>query len=822
MLVQFPKGLVPDPGSDWGLFSLMQAANNYSQNPLTIDTLDQAVFLTPAQVVGNGMLILQGATAGPSVYTLPTAVLLIDKMRGPLNIPLDGSYSEPLRIINQQAWTVTLTGNTGLVLDGSMTIAPNAYRDFMLTILDQFTVLVQNVGAGFANNGIFSIVGTPNQIIVTEFNGVYTLSTPQDIGPGSTPQFGGLTLQGNLNFFGNARRIMGDMSNVVPINRLSFQNSTVNDGSILEIIPNGTGNFSALNLRSDSANAAATRLTLLNNGTVVQVRSDTDGAPLLPLTFFMGATEAGRITTAALWGIGINAPLSKLHLSTNASNTAPAVLAGTVLQIEGTDASAARITLDAFGSTPVLSMRRSNGTMAAPSAALIDQALMQLDGYGYGATGYSSIARAIFNIVAAENWTDAAQGTYFSWANTAPGGTTRTEKMRLNGDGFVLVGLTAPTLGGLAAAGQIVLEVRGTTARGVLAVSGGAADADATVQGSVNFYDKNNLDADNRIGFINGVTDGATANHRGGAIIFGTKQNNINGTAERMRLSNIGNLVVTTATTNAGLSITDGTVTSILFNTSSNSASIGTTSNHPVNIFTNNSGKVTITTAGLVGIGITPAASQLLQVHTATNRNISITDSVQLAGSCVLQAINDNGSANIPLELRGTQLAYFGAGTQYFSIDTVGNITGLGICVVKAKAALTARNSTTTLADDPDLSGLQLAANASYWIVLNINFFATTTAGMGYKFQVNYTGTFADGIGSVAGGGLFVGTNNLVINSPYTNANAPTASSVSVTFSFGLRTVNAGTLSFQWAQNSSSGNNLTINAGSNMTVMRCS
>lgn len=813
MLVQFPKGLVPDPGSDWGLFSLMQAANNYSQNPITINTTDLAVQLTAQQVVGNGMLILQGATVSTSTYTLPTAVLLIEKMRGPLNIPLDGSYSEPLRIVNKQPWTITLVGNQGVTLSGTMDVAPNSYRDFMLTIIDAFSVLVENVGAGFSNTGIFNIVGTANQVIVTEFNGTITLSTPQDIGPASSPQFATLTLQGDLNFFGTGRRIHADMSNGNSANRLAFQTSTTNDGSILEIIPNGTGGFSALNLRSDSTNTAASRLTLLNNGTLVQVRSDTDGAPLLPLAFFMGSTEAGRITTGALWGIGINAPLAKLHISTNPSNTAPAVLAGTVLQLEGTDASAARITLDAFGSTPVLSLRRSNGTMAAPSAVLLDQALMQLDGYGYGATGYSSIARAIFNVVAAENWTDSAQGTYFSWANTVSGSTTRTEKMRLSGDGWLLVGLTSPTLTGLVGSGQTILEVRGSTARGVVAVSGGAADADATVQGSYNFCDKNNLDADNRIAFINGLTDGATANHRGGAIVFGTKQNNVNGTAERMRLSNIGNVVVTTATTNAGITVTDGTVTSILFNTSSNSASIGTTSNHPVNIFTNNSAKVTVTTSGLVGINCTPVASQFLQVHTATNRNFSITDQVQLTGAVVINAINDAGSANIPLEIRGTQLAYFGAGTQHFAIDTTGNITGRGIAIEKTKTASTARNTTTTLTDDPDLIFTGMLANTNYEIEVGCLLDGPSAGGA--KFQVNFTGTLAVTSEVMAIGNGVVGAANM--NAPYSVA-AGTSVLHLYWFKTAIRTNTAGTLSLQWAQNASNASNTTMYLGSYLKI----
>lgn len=49
------------------------------------------------------------------------------------------------------------------------------------------------------NPNVISITGTANQIIASSPTGAVTLSTPQDIATGSTPTFGGLTVQKDQN-----------------------------------------------------------------------------------------------------------------------------------------------------------------------------------------------------------------------------------------------------------------------------------------------------------------------------------------------------------------------------------------------------------------------------------------------------------------------------------------------------------------------------------------------------------------------------------------------------------------------------------------------
>jgi hypothetical protein len=92
---------------------------------------------------------------------------------------------------------------------------------------------------------------------------------------------------------------------------------------------------------------------------------------------------------------------------------------------------------------------------------LLGNQLFGLGNSGYGANAYSTNDRAGFVSYAAENWTNTAQGTYYSWQLTPTLSTATAEKMRLDGNGnLTLQGrLTAPlagvTDGSNAAAGNV-------------------------------------------------------------------------------------------------------------------------------------------------------------------------------------------------------------------------------------------------------------------------------------------------------------------------------------------------------------------------------
>lgn len=104
--------------------------------------------LTAANVTGGNAsvdLALTGALGAAANAQLPTVASMIAAMN---NAAAGDSFR--LRIINESsgafAWTVTT--NTGWTLTGTMTIAQNTWREFVVTIGANSTATLQNVAVG--------------------------------------------------------------------------------------------------------------------------------------------------------------------------------------------------------------------------------------------------------------------------------------------------------------------------------------------------------------------------------------------------------------------------------------------------------------------------------------------------------------------------------------------------------------------------------------------------------------------------------------------------------------------------------------------------
>jgi hypothetical protein len=110
-----------------------------------------AATLTAANIAGGGSsvdLALTGTLTGAAAITLPTVAALVPSLFSP---SVGTTYR--LRIINESsgafAWTVTT--NTGWTLTGTMSIAQNTWREFVVTITGvgaSPTATLQSVAVG--------------------------------------------------------------------------------------------------------------------------------------------------------------------------------------------------------------------------------------------------------------------------------------------------------------------------------------------------------------------------------------------------------------------------------------------------------------------------------------------------------------------------------------------------------------------------------------------------------------------------------------------------------------------------------------------------
>lgn len=96
---------------------------------------------------------------------------------------------------------------------------------------------------------------------------------------------------------------------------------------------------------------------------------------------------------------------------------------------------ACRITSIGYGAagTPQVNLAHANGTPAAPTAVVNNDGLGLISSIGYN--GAAWVSTGLFRYVATENWTGTANGTDLVLETTANGTTTRSEKLRLKGDG---------------------------------------------------------------------------------------------------------------------------------------------------------------------------------------------------------------------------------------------------------------------------------------------------------------------------------------------------------------------------------------------------
>jgi hypothetical protein len=163
------------------------------------------------------------------------------------------------------------------------------------------------------------------------------------------------------------------------------------------------------------------------------------------------------VTVGTAGGVGIGTTTTtnaKLTVNDNTVLPATAPPAGTNLWVTGANAVTSRITLDSFGSSGNFTFRSANGTAAAPTATLANVTIGTIASIGYGATAYPTTSRASLVFIAAENWTDTAQGSYQVFNTTAIGSAIQTERMRIDNVGNVTlqknisVGGAAPTTSG--------------------------------------------------------------------------------------------------------------------------------------------------------------------------------------------------------------------------------------------------------------------------------------------------------------------------------------------------------------------------------------
>ena len=122
---------------------------------------------------------------------------------------------------------------------------------------------------------------------------------------------------------------------------------------------------------------------------------------------------------------------------------------GYMIHVSGKQNVASRLIIDSFGANTyaVIAGRTARGTTTAPQAVANGDILMRMSGNGYGTTKFSTLGSGRIDIVATENFTDAARSTQIQFFTTMSGTNTQTQIASFNGTTAVFNGVISPQKG---------------------------------------------------------------------------------------------------------------------------------------------------------------------------------------------------------------------------------------------------------------------------------------------------------------------------------------------------------------------------------------
>lgn len=174
-----------------------------------------------------------------------------------------------------------------------------------------------------------------------------------------------------------------------------------------------------------------------NKGTHLTFETTTNGAS--------SRSERMRITNSGKIGIGTTSPDAALHIYSTPTGAQPN-RAGIIIEGEGASFGG-RIATRAYSDIdpPFFSGYRALGTKAAPLALTSGKKILNLIGYGYdGASWAGNSNSPLISLETSETWSATNKGSRITFFTVANGTTATDERMRIDHDGEVGIGITAP------------------------------------------------------------------------------------------------------------------------------------------------------------------------------------------------------------------------------------------------------------------------------------------------------------------------------------------------------------------------------------------
>ena len=616
-------------------------------------------------VSGRYAYVADYDTGKLAIYDVASTTLgvvgTVSGLGNPQAVAVSGHYAYVTNESNQhQMFVIDVASSTAPSLVASLTDTTNLSNPIFLQVVGRYAyvadkatnrlTIIDLAGIDVPNANIGNLQSTD----ITTWNNLNVGNNGYFRG-GVNIGAGGLQVDGLGNFSMYATT---SLANLGALGALNASITDVNTGGLADVISlTHTGTAAATNgigsgllfVNSTDSNAAtstsriASILTNVANATPASVLTFSNKNTTGSLTEFMRLDQNGKL------GIGTTSPYSLLSISnsaTTAVNTPLFTIASTTGGTStstlmtvlangnvglGTNAPTAPLTLmvnDPADSTiyrqyaakatnPVNTSAyfTSRGTIASPSATQLDDIIGGFTARGYGTNAYGDTGKGGVFVRAQQNWTNSAQGTYIYFETNANDSTSQTEKMRLTGEGILVIG------GGAASA-------EATSESAKLEVAGAVLLRSVSAAKPLNLYDSNTG--------IHRITNGSS-DTTGDLQLFGTF------TANTAALGLIGHSDVVLGTKNGG------DRAGLVLNSSGN-VGIGTTSPYSLLSISNN-------------------------LNTAANTPLfTIASTTGGTSTSTLMTVLANGNIGIGTTTPGTLLS-IGNTTNFINFDNTGTST---------------------------------------------------------------------------------------------------------------------------------------------------
>jgi Chaperone of endosialidase len=288
--------------------------------------------------------------------------------------------------------------------------------------------------------GADALVGRNDSIVLGSVAGVNGAAADVNVGIGTITPFSALSI---------ARNGTAD---------LRFEGfGAVSGGSILGHSSDGT--------RAAPAPAATARDLLSINGDARGTFNSAGGPPVrIVLASAEGYAAGGRGSRIRFETTPIGSATRNMSMVIDHNGNVGVGTIAPAARLDVVGGLGTEIQLTAASFTPDIVGRRSNGTLATPTAVTAGSALLSLRGDGHTGSGFEESASIVLR--ANEAWTPTATGSTIEFITAANGTTSRQTRLFIDDDGQVGIGTSIP---------RATLEVAGTLRVETLGAAGTTA-----------------------------------------------------------------------------------------------------------------------------------------------------------------------------------------------------------------------------------------------------------------------------------------------------------------------------------------------------------